>query len=117
MDYWYLYVLLLSVALCGFFALSKRPVIVDYREDFVGMPRDCRRMTNPMRIHHLWMKAMVIRDQRIAIFEEACELHGVDPRCDSPERAIIQECFLDPYAAFTPGIAGIKLDELRRVNA
>ena len=47
------------------------------------------------RLQTLWMRSLMINDERMVIFEEACELLDVDPEEDTDERAWVENCFLN----------------------
>lgn len=113
MEYLYLLLFVVACLVCFIVANKRAPIMVDYSPELRDMPRDRGEMTKPMRIHHLWNRAIALSDQRMALFEEACELHDVHPLADTPERAILEECFLNPHSGMSPAIAGIKLAELR----
>lgn len=111
----YAFFVLFIVSLAGVcIACNRAPVIVDYTPALGGlMPRDRGEMTTSMRLHHLWMRTLAVNDEKMCMFEEACQLYGVDPSVDSKERDIVEECFLNMSSSTTPGITQIRLDELR----
>jgi hypothetical protein len=77
------------------------------------LPKDRGDMTPSMRLHHIWQRSLMIHDEQMAIFEEACELMGVDSSQDTQERAIVEEVFLYRNSGLTPGIATVHLANLR----
>lgn len=77
------------------------------------LPKDRDQMTPSMRLHHIWQRSLMIHDEQMAIFEEACQLMGVDPSQDTQERAIVEEVFLYRNSGLTPGIATVQLANLR----
>lgn len=110
----YLFMSLLVVSLLGvFITRNRRPVVVDYLPDLLGMPMDRGEMSPSMRLHHLWMRKLAICDEKMAIFEEACSIYGVDPEVDSKEREYIEELYLYDSSSVTPGITQIRIDEYR----
>jgi hypothetical protein len=66
-----------------------------------------------LRLNHLWLRKLQMDDERMAIFEEACDLYQVDPEECSFERDYVEECFLYSNTGMTPGMTQIRIDELR----
>lgn len=56
----------------------------------------------PVRLRFLWLQSLSVSDHRMAIFEEACEILGIDPHIDTTERSLVEDCYLNAGTGMTP---------------